>query len=87
MEITMREVGIRELKAHLSEVLEAVEAGETIGVTNHGRLVAHIVPTNRLPSSEQIAEALDSVNRLAEDIGRYVPEGMTAEQIINDIRS
>jgi prevent-host-death family protein len=38
------EVGIRELKARLSEYLERVERGEMISVTSRGRPVAHIVP-------------------------------------------
>ena len=38
------EVGIRELKAHLSEHLERVAAGEVINVTSRGRHIAQIVP-------------------------------------------
>jgi prevent-host-death family protein len=83
----MRVVGVRELKAHLSEALDAVEAGEVIEVTNHGRSVARLVPINRRPSPQEIEEGLASVDRLAEEIGKYVSEGVTAEQIINDIRS
>lgn len=38
------DVGVRELKARLSEHLERVARGEVITVTNHGRRVAQIVP-------------------------------------------
>ena len=38
------DVGIRELKARLSEHLERVAAGEVINVTNRGRYIAQIVP-------------------------------------------
>jgi prevent-host-death family protein len=38
------EVGIRDLKAHLSEHLERVANGEVITVTSRGRRVAQIVP-------------------------------------------
>ena len=38
------EVGVRELKAKLSEYLERVERGEVIRVTHLGRPVAQIVP-------------------------------------------
>ena len=41
---TMREIGVRELKAKLSEVLRSIEAGESIRVTNHGKPVAEITP-------------------------------------------
>lgn len=37
-------IGIRQLKAELSRHLRRVEAGETIHVTDRGRLVATIIP-------------------------------------------
>ena len=37
-------VGLRELRHHTSEVLARVRHGETIDLTEHGRLVARIVP-------------------------------------------
>jgi prevent-host-death family protein len=40
------DVGIRELRAHLSRYVEQVKAGEEIVVTEHGRPVARIVPMN-----------------------------------------
>lgn len=42
----MVDVGIRELRAHLSRYLEAVKAGEQIVVTEHGKPVARLVPMN-----------------------------------------
>ncbi|MEP6775710.1 MAG: type II toxin-antitoxin system prevent-host-death family antitoxin, partial [Chloroflexota bacterium] len=69
----MRIMGVRDLKARLSEALEAVEGGEVIEVTNHGRTVARIVPTNRQPSPQEVADALDSIDRMAEEIGKYAP--------------
>jgi prevent-host-death family protein len=38
------DVGVRDLKARLSEYLTRVERGETVNVTSRGRLVARIVP-------------------------------------------
>lgn len=42
----MREhtVGLRELRHHTSEVLARVRHGETIDVTEYGKLIARIVP-------------------------------------------
>jgi len=37
-------IGIRELKATLSECVREVKAGRTIVVTEHGRPVARIIP-------------------------------------------
>ncbi len=54
--VTVREVGIRELKAKLSETLRAVGAGETIRVTNHGKPVADIVPPRKQTFEERMDE-------------------------------
>ena len=40
----MREIGVRELKASLSEVLRDVEAGEQVRVTVRGRHIADLMP-------------------------------------------
>jgi antitoxin (DNA-binding transcriptional repressor) of toxin-antitoxin stability system len=38
----MRSVGVRELKAHLSQILRQVQAGEAVLVTDRGRVVAEL---------------------------------------------
>ncbi|MBI3526131.1 MAG: type II toxin-antitoxin system prevent-host-death family antitoxin [Betaproteobacteria bacterium] len=43
----MRSVSLAEAKAHLSELLNIVEAGEEILITRHGRAVAHVSPPER----------------------------------------
>lgn len=53
----MREVKATEAKARLAELLREVESGETIAITRHGRLVAHIVPAparNRASRGEAV---------------------------------
>ena len=40
----MQTVGIKALKNNLSEYIRAAEAGETVQVTDRGRVVAEIVP-------------------------------------------
>ena len=40
----MAEVGIRELRDHLSKYLEQVQAGDEVVVTDRGRAVARILP-------------------------------------------
>ena len=37
-------MGLRDLRHHTSEVLARVRHGETVDVTEHGRLIARIVP-------------------------------------------
>jgi prevent-host-death family protein len=43
-EAGMKHVSIADAKAHLSELLTAVEAGETIEITRRGKVVARLSP-------------------------------------------
>ncbi len=42
----MTVVGVRELRQNASVLLEQVAAGNTVDITNHGRLVARLVPVD-----------------------------------------
>ncbi|OOK66092.1 antitoxin VapB47 [Mycobacterium kansasii] len=48
-------IGVRELRQHASRYLARVEAGEELGITNNGRLVARLVPVQ---AAERSREAL-----------------------------
>ena len=52
----MREIGIRELKADLSALLRAVEAGEQIRITRHGSVIAELVAAGSSPARERFRE-------------------------------
>lgn len=39
-----RSVGVHEAKTHLSKLLEEVEDGSSVEITNRGRVVARLVP-------------------------------------------
>jgi|SRR5690349_14287465 prevent-host-death family protein len=50
-------VGLRDLRHHTSEVMTRVRHGETIDVTEHGRLIARIVPAGErepVPALERL---------------------------------
>lgn len=53
-----REVGVYEAKTHLPRLLDAVEHGETITITRHGRPIAKIVPlaAKKMTVEEAIAD-------------------------------
>ena len=82
----MRTMGIRELKARMSEALREVQEGQTIEVTNHGQVVALLVPPRRKRNNEEIEAALDSIDSLAAQISAHWPEGVTALEAIEDVR-
>jgi prevent-host-death family protein len=49
--IDMRTVGLKTLKNKLSEYVRLAAAGETVAITDRGRIVAEIVPPRRAPES------------------------------------
>lgn len=42
----MHAMSLAQAKAHLSELLNAVESGEEVVITRHGRPVARVVPAS-----------------------------------------
>jgi prevent-host-death family protein len=56
----MAAVGVRELKARLSEHLARVKAGEAITVTDRGRPIARLVPVEPPAIPPRLAELLAS---------------------------
>ena len=49
----MRTIKTVEAEATFSALLAAVEAGEEIAITRHGRVVARMLPGTRCPASVQ----------------------------------
>ena len=48
----MSEVTLANAKAHLSELVDRVEAGETIDVTRRGKIVAKVVPPSTAKATQ-----------------------------------
>jgi antitoxin (DNA-binding transcriptional repressor) of toxin-antitoxin stability system len=58
----MKAVGVKQLKARLSEYLRLVKSGETILVTERTDVVAELRPARRsLPRSDALDEVLDAL--------------------------
>lgn len=51
----MERIGVRELRQHASRYLERVSRGETLEVTDRGRLVARLVPIATDPWDDLVA--------------------------------
>ncbi|WP_396222281.1 type II toxin-antitoxin system Phd/YefM family antitoxin [Gemmatimonas sp.] len=94
----MRTVGVRELKAHLSRVLREVQSGETVLVTDRGRVIAELrqpglASSNLSPVEQKLAElAAKGKLKLAEKpwVG-YTPSPVevppgTLQAMIDDMR-
>ncbi len=67
----MREVGAFDAKTHLSEILDAVERGETIIVTRRGKPIAKLAPwQGERMSVDEIAREFGKIRQSAQ-----APEG------------
>ncbi len=64
----MQTAGIFEAKAKFSELIAAVEAGEEVRITRHGREVVRMLPVRPaaadVPSEDEIERELDALRAL-----------------------
>lgn len=62
----MRTTGIFEAKQNFSELVAAVEAGEEVRITRHGKEVVRMLPVRRQPviTEEQIERELSAMREL-----------------------
>ena len=68
----MVDVSVRELRNHTARVIAAVESGERVVLTVHGRPVADIVPRqtrSERRSTDQVLAGLAEISALAEQLG------------------
>jgi prevent-host-death family protein len=73
----MREVQSSDAKAHLPQLLDEVERGETIIITRHGRPIARIVPD----ADNRAAETRKAMDRIA--AFRQTMPDLSVEEILS----
>ena len=76
----MKHVGIFKAKTNLSALVEAVEKGDTVVITRHGKPVAKLVRAQPELSEEDIARRRKAIKRLRETARRLNIKA-TAEEI------
>ncbi len=78
-------VGVRELKRQASALIRRVrEEGDEILVTYHGKVVARILPV--APAPETAQRAWEDLDRLAAEIGKRWPQGVSAVEAVSEAR-
>lgn len=77
----MREVRATKAKAHLAELLRAVERGETVAITRHGKAVAHLIPAPDQDSDIRRS----AVERFRSQRRQWRCVDMTTEEIVGSI--
>lgn len=70
----------------MSEVMHQVQAGETIEVTNHGRVVALLVPVRKEVDASERQAALSRLDALAAEIAHYTPGPTNVAELLGDMR-
>jgi prevent-host-death family protein len=76
----MREIQASEAKTHLPQLLDAVERGETIIITRHGRSIARLVPEHRV-RQDRISAAVAGLKSLRESIKERAEKPFTLDEI------
>lgn len=89
----MPEIGVRELKAHASEIIRNVrERRARYLVTHRGRPVGLLVPVDEARAAppalagEPAAAAWEELTRLGEEIGRDWRSPLTSTELLSDMR-
>jgi prevent-host-death family protein len=78
-ELAMDSYSIADAKARLSELVDKVEAGETIEITRRGKIVARVVPAERTPGKIDI----EALRRLRESLPW---QEQSAAELVRDMR-
>lgn len=79
----------RELVTRINEILRLIEEeGETIEITDKGKVVAHVVPTNTVqrPVDNKLTASLRDIDELAARIGAKWRSDLDAVEVVRDIR-
>lgn len=75
-------VGSFEAKTKLAELLDKVEAGETITITRHGSPVAQLVPVRAADERERQRALIEKIKRWRVGKDRGAKPGSTISELI-----
>ena len=73
----------------ISEILDmVVENGETIEITDHGKVIAHVVPANepKQAGERDLKTFWTNIDQLAAKVSAYLPEKVDAVEIVREGR-
>ncbi len=91
----MKQLEVRELREghelaeRINELLRLIEEeGETIEITDRGKIIARVVPTSKPKQTveESDAAAWADLKRIASELDPYWPKNVDAVDIVRDVR-
>ena len=79
---------VRELKERIDKILRMFQEGEPIEVTDHGKVIAHVVPVSepKRASEQEIKAFWAEMDRLAAEIGAHWKGNMSAVDAVRDVK-
>jgi prevent-host-death family protein len=82
-------IGVRELQQNASATLRRVEQGESVGVTDRGRLVAVLVPPSVAAGSAGLMAAgrVQPARRSVSALGPPVPNAQRSGDVLDALRA
>ncbi|MBO0853380.1 MAG: type II toxin-antitoxin system prevent-host-death family antitoxin [Nocardia sp.] len=82
------EIGVRELRDHLSQHLAEVRAGHTVTVTDHGTPIARLIPVDSLSPLERLRQqgAVRAATQRKKPAPEPIPTAGTVSDLIGDQR-
>ncbi|MDO8615936.1 MAG: type II toxin-antitoxin system prevent-host-death family antitoxin [Dehalococcoidia bacterium] len=83
----MAEIGVRELKQHISEIMRRVrEKKESFDITYRGRVVAWLVPVEAPEKKEDWRTVWAEMDETAAEIAKRLPPGVSAANLVSEQR-
>lgn len=73
----MKHIQASEAKAKFAELLDQVERGDTIVITRHGKVIAHLTPSEEA-RKEQARKAMQELRELRKGTGKVSVEELLA---------
>ena len=79
---------VRELKERIDKILRMFQEGEPIEVTDHGKVIAQVVPVSEpeQPVKRDTSEAWENLKRLSTELSAHWPKDVTAFDAVRDVR-
>jgi len=83
----MKAIGVRELKERTSDVIRSVrDERESFVITYRGRPVARLGPIRDRTSSEEFEDIWAEMDKLAVEISKKWPKGVSAVEAVQEQR-
>jgi prevent-host-death family protein len=77
------DVGVRDLRAHLSKHLQSVKAGAELTITDHGRAIARVIPIDERAIDRLVREGIVTTARAPSR--RRPDRRISADETVSDL--